>query len=271
MAFAFEQIEEPYILGETDSYIAVFKPAGMHSVLAKAGGEEGDLLSWFARMMPEARQVFEPDGSEGKASELGMLSRLDRGTSGIILFARTPELRKALFALASNGGIRKEYKLFAAPSDRPLPGSLPGQKSMELPVGLSQSMVDSSDDSAWIRVKSFFRSYGVGGSMVACVDPDRAADCRKKLTKKTYSTMLKVVARNTDVAPGAVCMAARIGTGFRHQIRAHLAWSGFPILGDSDYGGRDARRLFLEAHRIDVDQAGDVGPATFELYGALQN
>ena len=39
-------------------------------------------------------------------------------------------------------------------------------------------------------------------------------------------------------------------TGFRHQIRAHLAHLGAPLLGDTVYGGQEAKRLHLHAERL---------------------
>jgi tRNA pseudouridine32 synthase/23S rRNA pseudouridine746 synthase len=39
-------------------------------------------------------------------------------------------------------------------------------------------------------------------------------------------------------------------TGRTHQVRAHLAWLGAPILGDEDYGGRPADRIYLHAWRL---------------------
>ena len=267
MTAEFARNEEPGIVGETEDYIAVFKPAGMHSVPAGMDGGEGDLLSWFARMMPGARQVFESDEPGTRASELGMVSRLDRGTSGIILFARTPALHRALLAHAPGGCIRKEYRLLSTPSARLLPGCLPGLKPLELKAGVLRPPSARGDDSGWLTIESFFRSYGSSGARVACVDPCRSGDCLKKLTKKTYTTLFRLEAGDTDALSGALRMTARIGLGFRHQIRAHLAWSGFPIVGDGDYGGLAAPRLFLEAHRVEVDPVGGAGPAVFELYG----
>jgi 23S rRNA-/tRNA-specific pseudouridylate synthase len=58
---------------------------------------------------------------------------------------------------------------------------------------------------------------------------------------------------------------AEIHTGFRHQIRAHLAWGGFPVLGDSLYGGLAARRLFLESYAIEVEHF-DSSSLYFSLY-----
>ena len=267
MAAAFDSIEQPFILEETGEYLVVFKPAGMHSVPKGEAADGKDLVSWLALEQPNTRRAFETGSDGGWSSELGMISRLDRGTSGIILFARTPALRRELFALASRGGIRKEYRLLASPSDRHLPGSMPGLKPLKLSCEAPQEAMAGYKDTAWMHIESFFRSYGEGGARVACIDPGRAEECRRRLTKKTYTTFIRAEGKASGAPDGAVIASARIDAGFRHQIRAHLAWSGFPIIGDRDYGGPDARRLFLEAHRITVDSAGSAEPVIFELYG----
>ncbi len=65
---------------------------------------------------------------------------------------------------------------------------------------------------------------------------------------------------------------AVIRSGFRHQIRAHLAWTGHPILGDERYRGASAPRLYLESHRVEIGacSAGLLGANApeecFELY-----
>ncbi|RAX56854.1 hypothetical protein CCZ01_08170 [Helicobacter monodelphidis] len=43
-----------------------------------------------------------------------------------------------------------------------------------------------------------------------------------------------------------------IKTGRTHQIRAHLASIGYPILGDMQYGGKEAKRIFLHSHKINL-------------------
>ncbi|MCX7027002.1 MAG: RNA pseudouridine synthase [Spirochaetes bacterium] len=263
MAIEFEPCAEPFILGETGEYIAVFKPAGMHSIPSCGKSEGIDLLSWFARKLPGAEAAFAGVEAQSGHSELGMVSRLDEGTSGIIIFARTPVLQRSLFSLASEGGVIKEYRLLAAASKSPLPGSIPGIQPLDLRLKSAQP----TGGADWVNVESFFRSYGKGARKVACVAPDRASECRRKLTKKTYVTHVRPESRASGFAPGTLVVSARISVGFRHQIRAHLVWSGYPILGDRVYGGNMASRLYLEAHRIEI---GGVNPAIFELYGGLR-
>jgi len=43
-----------------------------------------------------------------------------------------------------------------------------------------------------------------------------------------------------------------IQTGRTHQIRVHLRWAGYAILGDEKYGGRPAERVMLHAHTLSL-------------------
>ncbi len=73
-----------------------------------------------------------------------------------------------------------------------------------------------------------------------CVEPD------------LYATDARIIARADDraLAEGA------IPRGFRHQVRAHLAFLGYPILGDALYGAPVPRgimaRMYLHAVRIEL-------------------
>ena len=52
-------------------------------------------------------------------------------------------------------------------------------------------------------------------------------------------------------------------TGKTHQIRVHAAESGFPILGDTLYGGTPAARVFLHAAEISFTHPATGKPVTF--------
>jgi 23S rRNA pseudouridine1911/1915/1917 synthase len=62
-----------------------------------------------------------------------------------------------------------------------------------------------------------------------------------------------------------VLCRARILRGFRHQIRCHLAWLGFPILHDSLYGGAGEGVLALRACSLSFDDPLDGARRFFEI------
>ena len=63
---------------------------------------------------------------------------------------------------------------------------------------------------------------------------------------------------------GSTLVLARPRTGRTHQIRVHLAYIKFPVLGDSLYGRTPADRLFLHAWQLTAAHPGTGKPMTFE-------
>lgn len=263
--------DRPFLVFENSDFFALYKPCGMHS--ARLAGERGgaahgtapeSLLDWIDAFVPRFATSSMPGG------EYGMLSRLDQATSGIILFAKN----SGLFALLrsreaapahQDAILEKHYRLVASPKGDGLPGSRP--RLMPVPEGLP------------FRISSRFRSYGKKGAKVACIAPDQEFSVKKPISPDVYWTRfeectlpfcLQQAGRISDGEgsfPADVrFLQATIISGFRHQIRAHCAWLGFPILGDPVYGGMPASRLFLEASALDMRLPGR--PALhIDLYG----
>jgi len=69
---------------------------------------------------------------------------------------------------------------------------------------------------------------------------------------------------------GVVCLEVEIQKGFRHQIRAHSAWIGLPILGDLLYGEQDSNRLWLEAFSVCLPQH-DGCRKEWKLYNGIED
>ena len=85
----------------------------------------------------------------------------------------------------------------------------------------------------------------------------------------------RVLCRSGDAA----LVEVRIHTGVLHQVRAHLAAIGAPVLGDAPYGGRPLpglSRLFLHARSLEVTHPGTrrrlrvESPLPVELRAALE-
>ena len=72
--------------------------------------------------------------------------------------------------------------------------------------------------------------------------------------------------RNESETPQRLykCVEAEPLTGKTHQIRVHAAEKGFPVLGDTLYGGTPAARVFLHAAEISFTHPATGKPVTFQ-------
>jgi 23S rRNA pseudouridine1911/1915/1917 synthase len=195
-----DDISVPRILVEEKDYLVVYKPPRMHSApLARSHGE--NLLEWCAAGFPEVSGL--PGRQKGEG---GLLHRLDYETRGLMLFARTVKGMDALLEQQREGKIIKEYDAITIANNAGLPG-------------FPQAPVSQT------RITSAFRPYGKGRRVVRPVLSDKG---------KLYVTE---ILENNPGPDGTNSLRLRIVNGFRHQIRCHLAWLGFPILNDEQYGG----------------------------------
>jgi 23S rRNA pseudouridine1911/1915/1917 synthase len=194
----------PEIVLEEKGFVAVYKPPGMHTVPLRAG-EGGSLLDYCLSIYPEIAEI-----RGKKAVEGGMIHRLDRDTRGLVLAARTQAAYDSLTDAQSRGCIVKRYGAMTALHRKCglLPGFPPVPAERALPFCL----------------ESGFRPYGPGRRSVRPVPR-----CERRL----YSTSFL----ESEEMPPRRYFVLEIRRGFRHQIRCHLAWLGFPIIGDALYGG----------------------------------
>ncbi len=112
MAFPHEQFNIK-VLYEDPHIVAVYKPAGL-VVHSDGKTQEPTLTDWVVEKYPEAHIVGEPiELTEGGSIERpGIVHRLDRGTSGVLLIARTTEGHALLKEQFQNRTIRKKYYAF---------------------------------------------------------------------------------------------------------------------------------------------------------------
>lgn len=221
------------IVYEDHDLLVLNKKSGVPSIPLEAHETETAVGAALARD-PALAQV----GQGGL--EPGLLHRLDTGTSGLLVFARTQSAYEWLRTAWKARGVRKIYRALAAPS--PLIHAArqrPGDKvTARLTLG-----------------------HDVRSSKRMIVLPDlqahaTASDARHRLSKirgKPLESVTHIV--QTKKLPvsssGPLCdFEVEIETGVMHQIRCTLAHLGSPILGDSIYGGLPAPRLWLHAWRL---------------------
>lgn len=211
------------VLFEDSDLLVLDKPAGLHTAPLRRA-ETGTLLDEVIALFPEVAAV-----PGVKPVEPGLVHRLDRETSGLVVVARTPEAFALLRRAFVTGGARKVY----------LAACVGGNE--EAPVGAS------------MHIASRFAPYGPGRKMVRVVLP---ADAKKGFARQAargiYETDAEIIFRGA----GRALLSARIVRGFRHQVRAHLSCLGWPILGDPLYGAPAPpelpQRLYLHAARLEM-------------------
>jgi 23S rRNA pseudouridine1911/1915/1917 synthase len=210
------------VLFEDSQLLAVDKPPGVHSAPLRRG-EGGTLLGLVLARYPEVA------GLPGiKPVEPGLLHRLDRETSGILLVARTAEAFHSLRAAFEAGRVRKEYTALCA-------------CRIEARAGER------------LHLESRFAPYGRGGRRVRVLLPDEEGKpAAQKASPRLYRTEVEVLDRQGSWA----LVRASLLRGFRHQVRAHLAHLGLPIAGDGPYGVQAPpgapERLYLHASALEL-------------------
>jgi 23S rRNA pseudouridine1911/1915/1917 synthase len=186
--------------------------------------------------------------------EIGMLSRLDKETSGLVAFARSPELFFHALEGQSLGRSWKRYWLLVQETlqEEGLSGSKPPRCFWN-----SDDPVVSGREFA---VESLFRSFGPRGQRVACIAPELEHSSKKKLSPNLYRSVFSPAAGALDLSgrglpdtTGCLAWEASISAGFRHQLRAHMAWCGHPILGDVLYGAGVCRQAALTVTSTEAD------------------
>ncbi len=180
-------------LVEQDDLAIFAKPPGMETV-SQTGGRE------FAALVRAARD--EPG--------LTPVHRLDRDTSGAVLFARNSPAEKALIDLFRRRLTRKLYLALCLGAPRNRTG----------------------------RINRNLSEWGGGRRPVRVL----------KKGGLEASTGYQVLAASDEWAPGLRMgvVAFTPHQGRTHQIRVHAAALGYPILGDDQYGDRAANRAARE-------------------------
>jgi 23S rRNA pseudouridine1911/1915/1917 synthase len=183
-----------------DEWLAVVdKPAGL--VVHPAPSHRGSTL------VGELAEIL----GGGEPERPGIVHRLDKGTSGLLVVARDAETHAALQAQVRRREVERAYLALAG-------GRLASRTgTIDAPIG---------------RASRRRTRMAVSGAA------SRQA--------RTHFEALELLSTETY-------LEAKLETGRTHQIRAHFAAIGHPLVGDATYGGAEKyglTRQFLHAHRL---------------------
>jgi 23S rRNA pseudouridine1911/1915/1917 synthase len=202
------------VLLETPHVVVLDKPAGQPTAPIDPG-ERGTLANALVARYPEMATIgFSP-------REPGLCHRLDTGTSGLVLAARTEAAFVTLTRALKDGRLDKRYLVVCAAEDLPESGTI------DIPLAP--------------HPKDRRRVY-------ACVHPRDVARLSPRPASTSY---VKIRERG----PWAL-VEVKAAKAARHQIRAHFAAIGHPLVGDALYGGPElpgatpGARHALHAHHI---------------------
>jgi len=195
----------PCVIFEDEHLLVVAKPAGWNTHAPSPYAGEG-IYDWLRHR-------------ELHWSSLAILHRLDKETSGVLVFGKTPCANKSLTEQFAARRIRKKYLLL---TDREVP---------------------EKEFTAKSKLVRFGEKYASGATgEIAETKFQLFAESELNAKNSTLKTVL-----------------SEPFTGRTHQIRVHAAENGFPILGDTLYGGTASSRVFLHASEIEF-----LHPATSE-------
>jgi len=213
------------VLYEDANILAIDKPSGI-SVHPDGRTKEKTITDWVLKNYPKMKNVGEPLGDILRP---GVVHRLDRDTSGVLILAKNQKTHQFLKKQFMDRGVKKVYHAIVSGSVKNDHGILNN------PIG---------------RSPSDFRRYLAG----------RGA----RGTLRDAVTEYKVLKRFEDKKVKFTYLEVKPKTGRTHQIRVHMKYLNHPVVCDSLYNPdgpcpKDIKRMALHAVSIEfTDMKGKV-------------
>lgn len=210
---AHDDIDIP-IIYEDDNVVVLNKQAGVLTHSKGQFNKEGTVATWL-QTHAKALGLHEPEF--WLSERAGIVHRLDRATSGIIICAKTKETHVALQKQFSQRTVKKTYLAVIA-------GELPET------VGIIDVPIQRN--------------------------PKKPATFRVGVNGKSAQTAFQVENTITKNNKLYSLVELRPTTGRTHQLRVHMQYLHRPIQGDDFYDGEVSERLMLHAQELEITLPG---------------
>jgi 23S rRNA pseudouridine1911/1915/1917 synthase len=213
------------VVYEDPDLVVVDKPAGV-VVHPGAGTKGGTLIAGLLARYPDIADL----GGVSDPARPGVVHRLDKGTSGLLVVARSARAYRSLVAQMGARTVGRRYLALVAGHVADARGVI------DAPVGRSQRTP----------------------TKMAVTPSGRPARTRYVVMDRFE----RLFGRHGWVTRPASLLACTLETGRTHQIRVHFAAIGHPVVGDDRYGVKGAHgisgvlepgRLFLHAAELTID------------------
>lgn len=187
------------VLYRDDDLVAVHKPAGLLVHRTALDARESTFLLQTLR--------------DQIGAAVSPVHRLDKGTSGVVVFALHPEAARRLSAAFRSAAVRKTYLAIVR-------GWAPARRAVDHPL---RDLGDRLDRRRAIESRAAFTTLRCLARVELAAAVGRYATARYSL------------------------VACRPRTGRRHQVRRHLKHLRHPVIGDANYGDGAHNRYFRDA------------------------
>ena len=207
------EVTSDSVLYEDDNYIFINKPA-FFPVEQTITGNRDNLHDAVVRYLWSKNPALR------NPPYVGIMHRLDRETSGVILFTKTREVNKEISEIFQSHSFTKKYYAVVEADE----------VSPSFSVEMYMARVSSKSQAAkWGQV------------------PESAKDAQ--CSRTDFKVLRPITIENKK----CLLLECTLYTGRTHQIRVHLASKGLPILGDTLYGGPTASRIYLHSCELTCD------------------
>ncbi len=230
------------IIYEDKDLLVIDKPAGI-VVFPEGKTTEKTLIDLLLEKFPDLKNV-------GEAPRYGIVHRLDKDTSGILLVAKSTEALIFLQKQFKNREVEKKYTTLAT-------GII---KEKE---GVIHTLIGRAKNDPRKQKASWLEDANPQGK-------------REAITK--YKVIQKFTDPSTSLGASYTLLEVEIKTGRKHQIRCHLEYIRHPIAGDKIYGFKDSpcpkglKRQFLHASYLKIKlPSGEIKKFNSKLPQDLQN
>lgn len=208
------EVKDDDILFEDENLIFVNKPAFFpveQTITKNRNNLHDSLVQFLWKRNPKLKNP----------PYIGIMHRLDRGTSGVILFTKNRAVNKEISDLFQSHNLEKKYLAI-----------IEDKKSSKYKIG-SEFCVE------------MFMGRISGKSQVA-----KWGKLNENEGGVFSKTKFKILKSCKIEEKNCFLVECTLFTGRTHQIRVHLSSVGLPILGDELYGGKNAKRIYLHSYKL---------------------